>query len=201
MLSEAKSRFTGKQIIFASKNEGKVKEVRHILNGINAEILSLNDVGFTDEIHETADTFEGNAKIKSKAIFDKFNLPTIADDSGIVALQLGNEPGVYSARYAGENSTDEENNSKLLERLKSFPEPHKAKFVCAAVYYFGGEFLVAMGEIIGKIIKEPRGTNGFGYDPLFVPDGYDKTSAELPPEIKNRISHRYKAFNKLKVYL
>jgi len=190
-----------KKIIFASKNEGKVKEVRHILNEINSEILSLNDVGFTDEIHETADTFEGNAKIKAKIIYNKFKLPTIADDSGIVALQLGNEPGVYSARYAGENATDEENNRKLLERLKSFPEPHKGKFVCAAVYYFGADFIVAMGEIAGSIIKEPRGTNGFGYDPLFLPDGYDKTTAELPSEVKNKISHRFKAFNQLKKYL
>jgi XTP/dITP diphosphohydrolase len=190
-----------KKIIFASKNEGKVKEVRHILNGINAEILSLNDVGFTDEIHETADTFEGNAKIKAEIIYDKFKLPTIADDSGIVALQLGNEPGVYSARYAGENATDEDNNNKLLERLKSFPEPHKGKFVCAAVYYFGADFILAMGEIAGRIIKESRGTNGFGYDPLFLPDGYDKTTAELPPEIKNKISHRYNAFDQLKKHL
>jgi XTP/dITP diphosphohydrolase len=190
-----------KKIIFASKNEGKVKEVRHILKGINAEIISLNDVGFTDEIHESADTFKGNAKIKAEIIYNKFKLPTIADDSGLVALQLGNEPGVYSARYAGDNATDEENNSKLLENLKLFPEPHKGKFICAAVHYFGADFIVAMGEISGRIIKKPRGTNGFGYDPLFLPDGYDKTTAELPPEIKNKISHRYKAFNQLKVYL
>jgi len=201
MLSETKSRRAGKEILFASKNEGKVREVRHILNGVNAEILSLNDVGYIDEIHETADTFEGNAKIKAEIIFNKFKLPTIADDSGIIALQLRNEPGVYSARYAGENATDEENNNKLLERLKSFPEPHKGKFVCAAVYYFGADFIVAMGEIAGSIIKKPRGTNGFGYDPLFLPDGYDKTTAELPPEIKNIISHRFKAFNQLKKYL
>ncbi len=201
MLSEVKSRFAGKKIIFASKNEGKVKEVRHILNGINTEILSLNDFGFKDEIPETADTFEGNAKIKAEAIYSKYKLPTIADDSGIVALQLGNEPGVYSARYAGVNATDEQNNSKLLEKLKLYPEPHKAKFVCAAVYYFGTDFIVAMGEIAGRIIKEPRGTNGFGYDPLFLPDGYDKTTAELPPEIKNKISHRFRAFNKLKKHL
>ena len=103
-----------KEIIFASKNEGKVKEVRHILNGINAKIISLNDVGFKDEIAETEDTFEGNARIKAEAIYNKFKLPTIADDSGIIAIQLGNEPGVYSARYAGENASDEENNKKLL---------------------------------------------------------------------------------------
>jgi XTP/dITP diphosphohydrolase len=190
-----------KKIIFASKNEGKVREVRYILNGIKAEILSLNDVGFTDEIPETADTFEGNARIKAETIYNKFKLPTIADDSGIIAIQLGNEPGVYSARYAGENATDEENNRKLLKKLKSFPEPHAAKFICAAVYYFGVDFMVTMGEILGSLIKEPRGTNGFGYDPLFLPDGYDKTSAELAPEIKNKISHRYKAFNQLKKYL
>jgi XTP/dITP diphosphohydrolase len=190
-----------KKIIFASKNEGKVKEVRYILDGINSEIISLNDVDFKEEIPETADTFEGNAKIKAEVIYDKFKLPTIADDSGIVVLQLGNEPGVFSARYAGESATDEENNRKLLEKLKSYPEPHKAKFVCAAVFYFGTDFMVATGDITGRIIKEPRGTNGFGYDPLFLPDGYDKTSAELPPEIKNKISHRYRAFNKLKVYL
>jgi len=190
-----------KKIIFASKNEGKVREVRHILNGINADILSLNDVGFTDEIHESADTFEGNAKIKAEIIYNKFKLPTIADDSGIVAMQLGNEPGVYSARYAGENATDEENNKKLIEKLKSFPEPHKGKFVCAAVYYFGADFIIAMGEIAGSIIKEPRGINGFGYDPLFLPDGYDKTTAELPPEIKNKISHRFRAFDQLKKHL
>jgi len=144
--------------------------------------------------------FEGNAKIKAEIIFNTFKLPTIADDSGIVALQLGNEPGIYSARYAGENANDEENNIKLIERLKSFPEPHNAKFVCAAVYYFGADFIVAMGEIAGSIIKKPRGTNGFGYDPLFLPDGYEKTTAELPPEIKNKISHRFKAFNQLKKY-
>ena len=201
MLSETKSHHAGKEIIFASKNEGKVKEVRHILDGINTKILSLNDVGFKDEIPETADTFEGNAKIKAKVIYDKFKLPTIADDSGIIALQLGNEPGVISARYAGENATDEENNRKLLQRLSSFPEPHKGKFICAAVYYFGADFIVAMGEIAGRIIKELRGTNGFGYDPLFLPDGYDKTTAELPPDIKNKISHRFRAFNQLKKHL
>jgi XTP/dITP diphosphohydrolase len=190
-----------KEIIFASKNEGKVKEVRHILNGINAKIVSLNDVGFKREIPETADTFEGNAKIKAEAIYKKFQLPTIADDSGIVAIQLGNEPGVHSARYAGENATDEENNKKLLEKLKAFPEPHGAKFVCAAVYYSGDDFITTKGKVEGIIIKKPRGTNGFGYDPLFLPDGFDMTTAELPQEIKNKISHRFKAFDQLKKYL
>ena len=190
-----------KEIIFASKNEGKVKEVRHILNGINAKIISLNDVGFKDEIAETEDTFEGNARIKAEAIYNKFKLPTIADDSGIIAIQLGNEPGVYSARYAGENASDEENNKKLLEKLRTFPEPHRGKFICAAVYFFGDDFITTRGEVEGIIIREARGTNGFGYDPLFLPDDFDKTTAELPSEIKNKISHRFKAFNQLKKYL
>ena len=190
-----------KEIIFASKNEGKVKEVRHILNGINAEIISLNDVGFKDEIAETEDTFEGNARIKAEAIYNKFKLPTIADDSGIIVIQLGNEPGVYSARYAGENASDEENNKKLLEKLRTFPEPHRGKFICAAVYFFGDDFITTRGEVEGIIIREARGTNGFGYDPLFLPDDFDKTTAELPSEIKNKISHRFKAFNQLKKYL
>ena len=190
-----------REIIFASKNEGKVREVRHILNGINAKIISLNDVGFKDEIPETADTFEGNAKIKAEGVYNKFKLPTMADDSGIIAAQLGNEPGVYSARYAGENATDEENNKKLLERLKAFAEPHRGKFVCAAVYFFGDNLITTKGEVEGIIIIKPRGTNGFGYDPLFLPDGFDKTTAELPSEIKNKISHRFKAFNQLKKYL
>ena len=201
MLNEIKSRLAGKKIIFASRNEGKVKEVRYILSGIKAEIVSLNDIGYKDEIQETADTFEENAKIKAEKIFNTYKLPAIADDSGIVAIQLGNEPGVYSARYAGKNATDEENNNKLLDRLKSFPEPHKAKFICAAVYYFGADFIITMGDVEGVIIKQSRGTNGFGYDPLFLPDGYDKTTAELPPKIKNKISHRFKAFNQLKKYL
>ena len=190
-----------KEIIFASKNEGKVKEVRHILNGINAKIISLNDVGFKDEIAETEDTFEGNARIKAEVIYNKFKLPTIADDSGIIVIQLGNEPGVYSARYAGENASDEENNKKLLEKLRAFPDPHRGKFICAAVYFFGDDFITTRGEVEGIIIREARGTNGFGYDPLFLPDGFDKTTAELPPEIKNKISHRFKAFNQLKKYL
>ena len=190
-----------KEIIFASKNEGKVKEVRHILNGINTKIISLNDVGFKDEIAETEDTFEGNARIKAEAIYNKFKLPTIADDSGIIAIQLGNEPGVYSARYAGENASDEENNKKLLEKLRTFPEPHRGKFICAAVYFFGDDFITTRGEVEGIIIREARGTNGFGYDPLFLPDDFDKTTAELPSEIKNKISHRFKAFNQLKNYL
>jgi len=119
----------------------------------------------------------------------------------LVVEQLNGEPGIYSARYSGVDATDEKNNLKLLEELKSFPEPHKAKFVCAAVYLDSKNNIITNGEIKGQIISEPRGNNGFGYDPLFLPDGFDKTTAELPPETKNKISHRAKAFGKLKQLL
>jgi XTP/dITP diphosphohydrolase len=189
-----------KRIIFASLNEGKIKEVRDILGDVNIHILSLSDVDFNGDIEEHGKTFEENAKIKAAAIFNKYRLPTIADDSGLVVEQLNGEPGIFSARYAGEYATDEDNNKKLLENLKSLPEPHKAKFVCSAVYYFGGDFFSALGEVYGTIIKEPHGNFGFGYDPLFVPNGYSLTSAELEPKIKNKISHRFNAFDQLKKY-
>ena len=187
-----------KKIIFASKNKGKVREVEHILKDLNVHITSLEDINESIDIEETGSTFEENAKIKAKQVYDKFRIPTIADDSGLVVEQLNGTPGIYSSRYAGENGNDAANNKKLLNELRKFPEPHKAKFVCAAVYYDGKKFYTATGEMKGKIIHDKRGSNGFGYDPLFIPDGYNVTSAELPPEVKNSISHRFKAFEKLK---
>jgi len=177
---------------------GKVKEVVGIFSGTGFEIISLNDLDSSIEIEESADTFEGNAQIKAEAIFNKFKIPVIADDSGISVEQLGGRPGVYSARYAGENATDEDNNNKLIHELKNHSEPHPAKYVCASVYYDGINFMTGYGEIKGEIIKIPRGTNGFGYDPYFIPVGYNRTMAELQPEEKNSISHRGKAFNQLK---
>ncbi len=190
-----------KKIIFASSNEGKISEVRKILSELNIQIVSLHDVDFFGEIEENGDSFEENAKIKAIEVFNNYKLPTIADDSGLVVEQLNGEPGIFSARYAGIDSDDAANNVKLLENLSSIPGPHRAKFVCSAVYYSGEETYTAMGKVNGKIISKARGTNGFGYDPLFVPDGHSKTMAELDPEIKNSISHRFKAFDQLKKYL
>lgn len=190
-----------KRIIFASKNEGKVKEVRKILSDLNVQILSLSDVDYTIEIEETGKTFIKNAKLKASVIYKEYKLPVIADDSGLVVEQLDDEPGVYSARYAGSGATDEQNNLKLLKNLDKYPPPYKAKFVCAAVFYFGTDFFASIGEVRGEIIKIPRGTNGFGYDPLFVPDGFNQTMAELDSEIKNRISHRFRAFDQLKKHI
>jgi len=189
------------KIIFASQNKGKVKEVVHILFDLSIEIISLADLNEQIEIIEDGDSFEANAIIKAKQVYNKCKLPTIADDSGLVVEQLKGAPGIYSARYADKDGNDKANNRKLLEELKKYPEPHIAKFVCAAVYYDGQEHHTAVGEFKGRIIDEEKGTHGFGYDPLFVPDGYSITSAEMKPELKNSISHRFNAFNKLKKYL
>ncbi|MGB5895835.1 MAG: RdgB/HAM1 family non-canonical purine NTP pyrophosphatase [Ignavibacteriaceae bacterium] len=190
-----------KKIIIASQNEGKVKEVVQILNDLNVEIISLADLNEYIEIIEDGDSFEANALIKAKQVYNKFKLPTIADDSGLVVEQLNGAPGIYSARYADEDGNDKANNKKLLDELKNYPEPHIAKFVCAAVFYNGQELHTEIGEFNGRIIDEEQGTHGFGYDPLFVPDGYSITSAEMKPVIKNSISHRFNAFNNLKKYL
>lgn len=186
------------KLIFATKNRGKLNEVKNIFSDIRSEITSLLDLNYKLDIEENEKTFEGNARKKAEEIFNKYEFPVIADDSGIEADQLNGIPGVFSARYAGKNATDEENNQKLLDELKKYPEPHPARYVCCAVYYDGENYIMEFGEIKGKIITKGRGTNGFGYDPLFVPDGYNKTMAELSPEVKNSISHRGQAFSKLK---
>jgi XTP/dITP diphosphohydrolase len=190
-----------KKIIFASKNKGKVEEVKNILEDLDLQIISLADINESVEIIEDGNSFEENAIIKARQVYNKFKLPTIADDSGLVVEQLDGAPGVYSARFAGENSSDKANNKKLLEELKKHAEPHNAKFICAAVYYDGQEIKTTIGDFKGKIISEERGSNGFGYDPLFLPDGYTITSAEMEPELKNSISHRFNAFDNLKMLL
>lgn len=187
-----------KKILFASKNKGKIIEVSDILKDCNIELISLLDFKESPHIDETGTTFEENAKIKAKIAFEIYNIPAIADDSGIEVEQLGWKPGVYSARYAGNNSTDDLNNNKLISELKNFPEPHNARYACCSVYYDGGEFGLTFGEISGRITTVPRGKNGFGYDPYFIPDGYAVTMAELMPNVKNSISHRFKAFSLLK---
>jgi len=185
-------------MIFASRNNGKIKEVTKILEDSNFELLSLNDFDNIPNIVEDGETFEENARIKAETVYKQFSIPAIGDDSGIVVEQLDEKPGIYSARYAGGNATDDDNNKKLLMELRDFPHPHKAKFVCNAVYYDGKQYLTAIGEVKGKITDIPKGKNGFGYDPLFIPDGYSITMAELSLEEKNKISHRAKAFTLLK---
>jgi XTP/dITP diphosphohydrolase len=187
------------RILIATTNKGKLTEIKKILSDLPFEFLSLSDFDLVPEVIEDKETFIENAKKKAKEIFDLFQIPVIADDSGLSVDQLGGKPGVYSARYSGVNSTDKKNNVKLVSELKGLPSPHKARFISVAVYYNGVEYISATGELNGDIILEPRGKNGFGYDPLFIPDGYKNTLAELTFEEKNRISHRAKAFNELKL--
>ncbi|MCU7505077.1 MAG: RdgB/HAM1 family non-canonical purine NTP pyrophosphatase [Ignavibacteria bacterium] len=186
------------EIIFATGNKGKLKEVKAIFQDTSHKVISLKELTVIPEIVEDGLTFEENARIKAVTIYDLFRKPVIADDSGLSVDQLQGAPGVYSARYAGENATDLDNNKKLLRELQNLPEPHPASFICCAVFYDGCTYLKAFGEIPGRIIGEPRGEHGFGYDPLFLPEGYDKTMAEISLDEKNKISHRAKAFNLLK---
>ncbi|MFA4924112.1 MAG: RdgB/HAM1 family non-canonical purine NTP pyrophosphatase [Ignavibacteriaceae bacterium] len=185
------------KLLFATTNKGKLKEVRKVFSETSFTILSLADFPAVSEIIEDGVTFAENAKIKAKTIYELFRIPTFADDSGLSVDQLNGEPGVFSARYAGENATDEENNKLLLEKLSHFSEPHLAKFICSAVFYNGKNLIISEDVMKGKIIHEPLGSNGFGYDPLFVAEGFSVTNGELSLEEKNRISHRAKAFNRL----
>ena len=190
-----------KKLIFASSNKGKITEVKDIFNGSGFQIVSLPDLDNVPQIVEDGNTFRENAKKKAKIIFDKFKLPTIADDSGLMVEQLNGKPGVYSARYAGEGCTYEDNNRKLLKELSGYPHPHRAKFICYAVYMDDQKYLETIGEVNGSVINEIKGKQGFGYDPVFLPDGFERTMAELSLEEKNKISHRSKAFNQLKKLL
>ncbi|MDZ7765440.1 MAG: RdgB/HAM1 family non-canonical purine NTP pyrophosphatase [Melioribacteraceae bacterium] len=190
-----------KKLVFATGNEGKLKEVRKIFSNTKHEIIPMSELGGIEDIEETGKTFEANALIKAKYIYDKFKLPSIADDSGLSIEQLGGRPGVYSARYAGEDCSFDDNNRKVIEELKEFTEPHRAKFICFALYYDGRIIRKSVGELPGQIIKELKGTNGFGYDPIFIPEGFDRTLAEMSIEEKNKISHRAKAFGELKEIL
>ncbi len=189
------------KVVLASNNLNKIKEAREILNELGVEVISLKDLGINIEIEEDQETFEGNARKKAHTIFEITKLPTIADDSGLMVECLNGAPGVYSSRYAGEEHNYERNNQKLLDELKNKPKPHRAKFVCVINFKTNSEDEIFIGEVSGEIIDEPRGTNGFGYDPLFKPDGYDYTFAELPSEIKNKISHRFRALIKFRDYL
>lgn len=189
---------TPKTILIATTNKGKMNDIREIFKDLNLEILSFLDFDDYPEVIEDGNTFESNAMKKAKAAYEYFKLPVIADDSGLSVEQLNGAPGVISARYAGENASDDDNNNKLIRELEKFPEPHLAKYICVAVYYNGSHLKAVDGDCKGRIIKQGRGNNGFGYDPYFIPDGYELTMGELSLQEKNKISHRLKAFEQLK---
>lgn len=186
------------KIVIATNNKKKLAEIQAIMQDERIELISLDRFPGIKDIPETGTTFRENAVIKAKAVYSKTGFPAIADDSGIALDQLDGRPGVYSARYAGKDADDRKNNAKLQEELSAFPEPHTGRYICSAVFYDGQKLLAAEGKLEGKIITLPRGNNGFGYDPYFQPDGYTITTAEMDPAEKNRISHRYHAFQSLK---
>lgn len=188
------------KVILASRNQGKLREMREILSKFGMEVISRDDAGLPpEEVEETGATFEENSYIKARAILDLAGLPTIADDSGLMVDALDGVPGVYSARYAGEHCTYLDNNLKLLQSLRDVPmEKRTAKFVSVMTMLFpDGTKLVARGECPGVILTELRGAEGFGYDPLFVPEGESRSFAEMSPEEKNRISHRARSLARL----
>lgn len=181
------------RFILASNNEKKLRELKAILDGMGAEVLSQSEAGLTLEAEETGSTFEENAFIKAQAACRALGEPAIADDSGLVVEALGGAPGVYSARYGGDAcKTDSERTAFLLKNMEGRND-RRAKFVsCIACVFPNGDRLCAMGECHGEIAASPRGEGGFGYDPVFLlPSG--KTMAELAPEEKNKLSHRGRA--------
>lgn len=186
------------KVIIATKNEGKVREFRQLLAPFGYEPVSLTEAGVTAEIIEDGETFEENAHIKAKAVHEQTNQPVIADDSGLEVEFLDGAPGIYSARYAGENATDEQRCQKLLSEMQGVELPlRKARFVCA-LYFISQdkrEYCVT-GTLEGHIGFEPAGSEGFGYDPVFMID--ENTSlAQVSAEEKNKISHRARAMKKL----
>ncbi|MBP7179953.1 MAG: non-canonical purine NTP diphosphatase [Dysgonomonadaceae bacterium] len=184
-----------KKIVFATNNKHKLDEIRKISEG-KLEILSLNDINCRTDIPETGTTLEENALIKARFVKDNFGYDCFADDTGLEVKALDGAPGVYSARYAGEDCRAEDNIRKLLTNLEGISD-RRAAFRTVIALLIGDEQYFFEGAIHGKIIDERRGKSGFGYDPVFVPDGYEQTFAELGEEIKNTISHRAIATTKL----
>lgn len=188
-----------KEAIIATHNPGKVKEFKEILEPRGYDVKSLAEIGFKEEIEETGHTFEENAILKAEAVAKAVNKMVIADDSGLSIDNLGGRPGVYSARYAGEQKDDQANIEKVLSELKGIEkEQRTARFRCAlAVSIPGEETKTVEGHVEGYIAEEPRGEYGFGYDPIFIVKDKDKTMAELTSDEKNKISHRADALKKL----
>lgn len=189
-----------RQIVFASNNAHKLRELREIL-GEGFEVLGLADIGCHDDIPETADTFEGNALLKAAYVKEHYGYDCFADDSGLEVDALGGAPGIYSARYAGPGHDGNANNARLLRELDGATD-RRARFRTAIALLTGDNAPVFFdGSVEGTILTERRGEGGFGYDPLFLPDGMTKTFAEATPDEKNAISHRGRAVRKLAAYL
>lgn len=190
-------------LVIATRNQGKVKEFREMLEGYPVSIKTLHDYPQVPEIVEDGMTFEENARKKAEVISNTTGAMVLADDSGLEVEFLGGSPGVLSARFAGEGASDQDNNHKLLQLLEGVPdEQRKACFTCfIAISYPGRETIIISGHCQGRITRAPRGKGGFGYDPLFLVPEYDQTFAQLEPGLKNRISHRGMAMQKAREVL
>ena len=187
------------KLVFASNNKNKIKEIQ-LLVPASIEIVSLEDIGCTEDIPETADTIEGNAILKANYVTEKYGLNCFADDTGLEVEALNGAPGVYSARYAGEPKDDTNNMNELLFQLEKETN-RNANFKTVIALNLNGKQELFVGMIFGKITREKVGTNGFGYDPIFVAEGYEKTFAELDMEEKSNISHRGIAVKQLITFL
>ncbi|MBP9480780.1 MAG: non-canonical purine NTP diphosphatase [Parabacteroides sp.] len=188
-----------KKIVFATNNQHKLDEVKKITEGLT-EIVSLSEINCFDDIPETADTLEGNALQKARYVKEKFGFDCFADDTGLEVEALDNAPGVYSARYAGPDHNSESNMKLLLKNMEGITN-RKARFRTVIALLMDGKEYLFDGIVEGVIIHEKRGNSGFGYDPVFVPNGYNETFAQLGSDIKNNISHRAKAVLKLHDFL
>ena len=184
-----------KKFVFATNNAHKLEEVTAIL-GNKIELLSMKDINCYADIPETADTLEGNALLKARYIFENYQLDCFADDTGLEVEALNGAPGVYSARYAGDAHNSEANMKKLLQDMEGM-ENRKAQFRTVFALIVNGKEHLFEGIVKGEITKHRHGTSGFGYDPVFIPEGYTQTYAEMGNELKNKISHRALAANKL----
>ena len=184
-----------KQIVFATNNKNKLREIREIMSDLY-EVLSLDDIGCHEEIVEDAETIEGNAKIKADFVTNKYHVDCFADDTGLEVEALNGAPGVYSARYAGEHCSYQDNVNKMLNAMRGKTN-RKASFRTVIALNLDGKSYTFEGRCDGQIIESQRGTDGFGYDPIFMPDGFNQTFAEMSHEEKNAISHRGRATRKL----
>jgi XTP/dITP diphosphohydrolase len=188
------------KVLLASRNAKKLAELRRILAPAlpGVEVVGLDDVPPYDEVPESGATFEENALIKAREGFARTGLPTVADDSGLTVEALNGMPGILSARWSGRHGNDEANLRLVLDQVGDVPDDRLgAAFVCAVAYVDAQGEITTEGRMPGHLVREPRGTNGFGYDPIFVPDGHDRTSAELSVEEKDAISHRGQSLRKL----
>lgn len=191
------------KILIATNNKHKIIEIKEIINNDEIELVTLSDLNINIDVEEDKDTLEGNALKKAEEMYRLAKIPTIADDTGLFVNSLNGEPGVFSSRYAGENATYDDNCVKLLNTMKDIPDENRSAYfkTVVCIYESENKYRFFEGICSGTITKKKHGEKGFGYDPIFIPDGFDKTYAEMSEKEKNSISHRGRAFVKAANYI